>query len=91
MIDVHTHIIPNIDDGSKSVEETFNLISEAEEAGFTDIILTPHYITNYYETTGAEVRLLTETLQKIANEKRKRFAITRRFLFYGFYKEDPSG
>ena len=69
MIDVHTHIIPNIDDGSKSVEETFNLISEAEEAGFTDIILTPHYITNYYETTGAEVRLLTETLQKIANEK----------------------
>ena len=44
MIDIHTHIIPNIDDGSKSVEETFNLLNEAEIAGFTDIILTPHYI-----------------------------------------------
>ncbi|MGN1301731.1 MAG: CpsB/CapC family capsule biosynthesis tyrosine phosphatase, partial [Clostridia bacterium] len=36
MIDIHTHIIPNIDDGSKSVEETFKLINEAKEAGFTD-------------------------------------------------------
>lgn len=49
MIDIHTHIIPNIDDGSSSVEETFNLIEEAQKAGFTDIILTPHYIPNCYE------------------------------------------
>lgn len=69
MIDIHTHIIPNIDDGSKSVEETFKLINEAEEAGFTDIILTPHYITNYYETHGAEVKFWTESLQKIVDEK----------------------
>ena len=32
MIDFHTHIIPNIDDGSRSIEETFNLIQEAKEA-----------------------------------------------------------
>lgn len=69
MIDVHTHIIPNIDDGSKNVEETFKLINEAKEAGFTDIILTPHYITNYYETPGTEVNFWTESLQKIVNEK----------------------
>ena len=69
MVDVHTHIIPNIDDGSRSVEETFNLIQEAEEAGFTDIILTPHYITNYYETPGSEVKFWTESLQNIINQK----------------------
>ena len=69
MIDIHTHIIPNIDDGSKSVEETFNLMKEAEEAGFTDIILTPHYITNYYETPGSEVKFWTESLQNIINQK----------------------
>lgn len=50
MIDIHTHIIPNIDDGSKSVEETFDLLKEAAKKGFTDIILTPHYIKEYYET-----------------------------------------
>lgn len=54
MIDFHTHIIPNIDDGSRSIEETFNLINEAKEAGFTGIILTSHYIENYYETDVPE-------------------------------------
>lgn len=54
MIDFHTHIIPNIDDGSRSVEETFNLLKEAKEAGFEGIILTSHYIENYYETDAPE-------------------------------------
>lgn len=45
MIDIHTHIIPNIDDGSSSVEDTFNLIEEAKEAR-----LYRHYINSalYY-------------------------------------------
>ena len=34
MIDFHSHILPNVDDGSKSVEETFELLKEAKEAGF---------------------------------------------------------
>lgn len=54
MIDFHTHIIPNIDDGSRSIEETFNLIKEAKEAGFEGIVLTSHYIENYYETDVPE-------------------------------------
>lgn len=54
MIDFHTHIIPNIDDGSRSIEETFNLIKEAKEVGFDGIVLTSHYIENYYETNAPE-------------------------------------
>ena len=54
MIDFHTHIIPNIDDGSRSIEETFNLIQEAKEVGFEGIVLTSHYIENYYETDVPE-------------------------------------
>lgn len=54
MIDFHSHILPNIDDGSRSIEETFNLIKEAKDAGFDGIVLTPHYIEKYYETDVAE-------------------------------------
>lgn len=54
MIDFHTHILPNLDDGAKSIEETFNLIKEAKDAGFSAINLTPHYIEEYYETNVAE-------------------------------------
>ena len=50
MIDFHTHIIPNIDDGSRNIDETFNLIQEAKNAGFEGIVLTSHYMENYYET-----------------------------------------
>lgn len=55
MIDFHSHILPNVDDGSKSVEETFNLIKEAKNVGFNAIISTSHYIENYYEV-GVEER-----------------------------------
>lgn len=68
MIDFHTHIIPNIDDGSRSVEETFNLLKEAKEAGFEGIVLTSHYIENYYETDAPErdiwVKAISDSLRK---------------------------
>ena len=54
MIDVHSHILPNIDDGSRSIDETFNLIKEAKAAGFDGIICTSHYMENYYETNRPE-------------------------------------
>ena len=54
MIDIHTHILPNIDDGSRSIEETFNLIKEAKNAGFDAIVSTSHYMEGYYETNTPE-------------------------------------
>ena len=47
MIDVHSHILPNIDDGSRDIKETYNLIKEAYKAGFTDIVCTSHYLEDY--------------------------------------------
>ena len=49
MIDIHTHLLNGVDDGSRDVIESLTSFKLAEEAGFTDIILTPHYIEGYYE------------------------------------------
>ena len=49
MIDIHSHLIPNVDDGSKNIEETFKMLQEAQNAGFTDIVLTPHFLENSYD------------------------------------------
>lgn len=54
MIDFHTHILPNIDDGARSIEETFNLIKEAQEVGFESVVSTSHYMEGYYETDVPE-------------------------------------
>lgn len=68
MIDMHTHILPNIDDGSKSIEETFNLIREAKEVGFEAIVSTSHYIEDYYETNVAERRVWLSAISEKLKE-----------------------
>ena len=46
MIDIHTHILPNVDDGANSVENAIEILKGAKEQGVTHIVLTPHSIVN---------------------------------------------
>ena len=43
MIDIHTHIIPGVDDGSQNMDETLEMLKIAEKNGISDMIMTPHY------------------------------------------------
>ena len=43
MIDFHNHTIPNLDDGSKSIEMSIDMYKNAEAQGITDVINTVHY------------------------------------------------
>ena len=56
MIDLHSHIIFGVDDGSKTIEDSIEMILEAEEAGFTDIIATPHYMESAYEVPKEQIK-----------------------------------
>ena len=44
MIDIHSHLIFDVDDGSRSLEESINILTMMNEAGVTDMVITPHYI-----------------------------------------------
>ncbi len=44
--DMHSHILPGVDDGAKNVEDSLVLIDRLKKAGVTDICLTPHYYTH---------------------------------------------
>lgn len=46
MIDWHTHILPQLDDGSKSVKESVLLINDLQSQGVNTIIATPHFYAN---------------------------------------------
>lgn len=66
MIDFHSHILPNIDDGSRSLNETIYMIEEAKKAGFTKIISTSHYIERYYEADEEQrTELINEVKENI--------------------------
>ena len=64
MIDFHSHILPKIDDGSTSMDETINLIIEAKQVGFTEIISTSHYIQGYYEFNESKRKQLLLEVEK---------------------------
>lgn len=46
-VDIHSHILPNIDDGSKDVVMTIDMLKIAVQEGITSIIATPHFISGY--------------------------------------------
>ena len=46
MIDIHTHIIPEFDDGAKSWDESVEMLIQAAEDGVTDIVATPHILND---------------------------------------------
>lgn len=43
LIDIHTHIIPNVDDGAESFDESILMLEDMIDNGIEDVILTPHY------------------------------------------------
>lgn len=47
MIDIHTHILPGVDDGARTMEDALRLIRQAAEGGTREIILTPHCAPSY--------------------------------------------
>lgn len=52
MIDFHTHILPEIDDGSSSVKESVALLKMLKEQGVNKVLLTPHF---YAYSSSAEI------------------------------------
>ena len=54
-IDIHSHLLPGIDDGSASVEMSETLFSEMKKIGFTDFICTPHIMTSIWDNTAATI------------------------------------
>ncbi len=49
--DVHSHLIPAIDDGSKSLEDSIQMLKTFKEMGYSKIITTPHVMSDFYKNT----------------------------------------
>ena len=63
MIDIHSHILPGVDDGAKSFNHSLEILRGLASQGITDIIATPHYVNNSsYDSTRAENRQLHNQL-----------------------------
>ena len=69
MIDIHSHVLPGIDDGSKNITTSLDILQGLEEQGITDLICTPHYIA---ETSQVSPRSKNQELLKQLQERAKK-------------------
>ena len=55
-VDIHSHILPGIDDGAKNIDESLELISQMKNLGFSKIIGTPHTYPGVYDNTNNSIK-----------------------------------
>ena len=62
--DMHSHLIPGIDDGSPDMETSLILIKGMVDAGYKKLITTPHIMWDMYQNTREDILLKFETLKE---------------------------
>lgn len=100
MIDIHTHILPNVDDGSKDLETSLKMIEMEINQGVTDIVLTPHIQSRVTKATREEqiqaFHILKEEVKKaeldvnlyLAGEIHYRSHLDTKYDDYAFGKQN---
>lgn len=63
-VDLHTHILPGIDDGARTVEESLSLLKMQRESGVDTVVLSPHFAPQTQEV-GSFLRRREEALRTL--------------------------
>ncbi len=65
-VDIHSHLIPAIDDGSQCMEESLTLLRGMEALGYEKIITTPHIMSDAYQNTPENINSGLKLLRNAA-------------------------
>lgn len=68
MIDMHSHLLPNIDDGAKDMEIALDMLETAINTGTKGIAVTPHVIDGEWLPSWDKIVAKTETLRRAAKK-----------------------
>ena len=63
-VDLHSHLIPGIDDGAKDLDDSVTIIKELIGQGFSKIITTPHIMSDLYKNTPETINSGLEILKR---------------------------
>lgn len=67
-IDIHAHLVPGVDDGSKSNKETVEMVKLAFQAGITTMIATPHYSKGFQDYETDDIKKYCRALEKFVQK-----------------------
>lgn len=75
-VDMHSHVLPGIDDGAQTVEESIVLIQKMMDLGIKKIIATPHVMADLYKNTPETINASLALLKAKLVEERMDIDIT---------------
>lgn len=71
MIDIHSHVLHNIDDGSKDIQTSIDMCRISSENGYNKIVATPHYIqgTTFSKNSNEVIQRVNELNKELLKQK----------------------
>ena len=67
-VDIHSHLIPGIDDGSPSIESSLEMMRRFVELGYRKVITTPHVMSDYYQNDTPTIKAGLNALRRAVAE-----------------------
>ncbi|MBB6276538.1 tyrosine-protein phosphatase [Porphyromonas circumdentaria] len=88
MSELHCHLLPEVDDGSRNLEETLSLIDLMSKIGFKRIVFTPHLHNKFPENNSTSLRKkFEETLPSLANYSHIEFYLGGEYMMDSFFTD----
>ncbi|MYL49362.1 tyrosine protein phosphatase [Halobacillus litoralis] len=69
MIDIHSHILPGVDDGAQTIDESIQMAEAAVNDGITHIVATPHHNNGAYNNYKNNIKIQVAELNRTFKEK----------------------
>jgi len=68
-VDIHSHLLPGLDDGVEMLEESLKIIKSFEELGYKKLITTPHIMSDFYKNSPQTILPILKELQSYIQGK----------------------
>src|SRR5437764_5869642 len=69
-VDMHSHLLPALDDGLKTMDETIHFIQQLQSLGYQKFICTPHIISDLHPNSPSTILPRLEEVRKVLKEKK---------------------
>jgi protein-tyrosine phosphatase len=66
LVDIHSHLLPGIDDGAPTMDHTIGMLRKFEALGYQKLIMTPHIMSGVYNNTSEIILNKLEEVKKVS-------------------------
>lgn len=81
-VDMHSHLLPGIDDGAKDIDYTIGMLRKFEELGYQKLIFTPHVMSGVYNNTTEIILEKLEEVRQVIAEMRMNLTVEASAEYY---------